>query len=868
MTFPLLLLCSYSQSFNSLPLPCTGDNRPFTACSAPWIFAGPSGYQGLDSSADDPSHMLSAGAAQAIVQGSDGNWFLGSVNGGVWRTDNISVESPHWIPTTDVPTVPCSSISALATGPDRLVLAGCGGSTSSEMGSDWNVLNNGDWGGVMRSLDNGKTWSRLPGFPVNYYVSSIVVLAGKSDVTGDEVFLVAARSHFFNKRDGGIWRSEDGGANFSRVLSHPVFNLELVGPSTVIAALPFPYHPEAAVLMSTDGGRAFSQELGVGLSFPRDHAPFYPCFAIGGGFLYYGALTVSATNAVDTNSVLYRRPWPHQTDVSANWTAILGGPDPDGQGLDDDSMPKDRMALLVHPTDPTLLFVAGNGDKIAYRVRLDQQTSTTKIHAAWSSLTGNDTSNNAAPHCDCRNFAWDRDSGSLLLVSDGGIFRRTQPEHPGGKWLSSIGDYSAMEFVSAAWDWRDKRWVAGAQDNDVQVAPPNAKAGDVAAGIVLGDGMSTAVDSSVSPSRLWGTRQFLGSRRADIRRRLAHHSNRHEGRIGHTSRGSVAAAMPGFCFSRGEATDIANRVCLDTSAWGFTPEAFPFFYQPYTLNRLHTSFLIFWARAHSGNPAGFWQVQVPSGARRALDVPPPSFISSSLNSDVYDFVAGGANADGSPDPLLIVALNESHLFYQGNVSTNGQMQARSLPVRFARPLTLKYDPKTHQPIIGPVSHGKTISLAVLREDSETVAITGRPSVLDNQGDESVWITRNGGHTWTNVTGNLLAATQTVAKARPSALSLITVDQHSIALLVGTVSGVYVSWIHASVVHGSPIDIGHWSRLGTCSDLPLVLTMGLSYEPHSDTLVVATFGRGIYVMHNATHVLRNTRKQQEIGACKI
>ena len=115
--------------------------------------------------------MLSAGAAQAIVQGSDGAWFLGSVNGGVWRTDNISVQSPHWLPVTDVPTVPCSSISALTTGPNGLVLAGCGGSTSSEMGQSWNVLNDGDWGGVMRSSDNGKTWDRLPGFPVNYYVS-------------------------------------------------------------------------------------------------------------------------------------------------------------------------------------------------------------------------------------------------------------------------------------------------------------------------------------------------------------------------------------------------------------------------------------------------------------------------------------------------------------------------------------------------------------------------------------------------------------------------------------------------------------------------------------------------------------------------
>ena len=52
-------------------------------------------------------------------------------------------------------------------------------------------------------------------------------------------------------------------------------------------------------------------------------------------------------------------------------------------------------------------------------------------------MVGKDTKNGAAPHCDCRNFAWDHRSGSLLLVSDGGVFRRTRPEAPGGEWLSA-----------------------------------------------------------------------------------------------------------------------------------------------------------------------------------------------------------------------------------------------------------------------------------------------------------------------------------------------------------------------------------------------------------------------------------------------
>ena len=870
-------------------LPCSG--RPSSeALSAPWSFAGPAGYRGLDHSDDDPTGMLSAGAAQAIVEGDPGTWYLASANGGVWRTNNVSAASPHWVPVTDAPSVACSSISALVAAPGGLVLAGCGGSTSSEMGADWNSLNDGDWAGVMKSTDGGETWQMLSSFPPNYYVSSIALLRGGA-------MLVGARSHFFNASDGGVWRSEDGGESFTRVLSQPVFNLlaDTSSPSTVLAALPFPQPAEAAVLLSTDGGRTYAP-LGAGIEFAQGHAPFYPTLALGGGSLYYGALTVSAADAVDTNSVVYRRPWPPSRDnderAGGSWVAIPGGPDPAGHGLDDDAMPKDRMALLPHPHDASTLFVAGNGDKIAYRVNISGGgggsgdgdgggggRSRSPLTAQWTSMVGSDAGNGAAPHCDCRNFGWDGASGALLLVSDGGIFRRTRPERAGGDWLSAIGDYGAMEFLSAAWDPHAHRWVAGAQDNDVQVSPPNASSSAVAAGIVLGDGMATAVDASVSPSRLWGTRQFLGSKRADVRRRQRaralredthdrdddHDDDPDDYDDDHGDGDGDGDAMPGFCFVQGDATDLTRRVCLDTSAWGFTPEAFPFFMHPFALNALDQSVLVTWARAAAGEPAGFWQLRVPAHARAAADVPAPSFVASSAAADVYCLIAGGT-VRGTPDPSLLLALNDTHLLVKSDVATAGRLLARRLPVRFARPLILRYDPTTHQPIIGPVSHGKTVSLAASRTDSLTLAVTGRPDVSTNGGDESVWLSRDGGVTWLNATGNLRAATQTVGQPRPSALLIVDLEavgeRHGTAsaLLVGTVSGVYVSFVGS----GDAAPLGRWSRLGSCAELPLVLTLGLSHEPTSDTLVAATFGRGVYVMHHATRALRRARARM-VGA---
>ena len=100
--------------------------------------------------------------------------------------------------------------------------------------------------------------------------------------------------------------------------------------------------------------------------------------------------------------------------------------------LDDDAMPKDRMALVADKTDPTMLFVAGNGDQIAYRV--DWKAG------RWTAMTEDDTADHSAPHCDCRNFFWSPKGSELLLVSDGGIFARAGASKAGGRWRSANGD--------------------------------------------------------------------------------------------------------------------------------------------------------------------------------------------------------------------------------------------------------------------------------------------------------------------------------------------------------------------------------------------------------------------------------------------
>jgi hypothetical protein len=104
-----------------------------------------------------------------------------------------------------------------------------------------------------------------------------------------------------------------------------------------------------------------------------------------------------------------------------------------------------------------------------------------------------------------------------VLVSDGGVFERDQPRSnlALGRWRSINGNIGAMEFLTAHWDAKGARWVGGAQDNDVQVAPEHCTSQSTALGINFGDGTMTAVDNSVTPTRLYGTTQFYGQRDDD-----------------------------------------------------------------------------------------------------------------------------------------------------------------------------------------------------------------------------------------------------------------------------------------------------------------------------------------------------------------
>jgi photosystem II stability/assembly factor-like uncharacterized protein len=145
-----------------------------------------------------------AGRVVAVsgVPGSDGTFFFGGVDGGVWKTTDAGTV---WQPVFDHE--PVASIGALAVAPSdpKVIYAGTG---ESDIRSD---LSSGD--GMYRSDDGGATWKRI-GLEDSRQISRILV-----DPSDARTVYVGVLGHAYGPSDQrGVYKSTDGGEHWQRLL--------------------------------------------------------------------------------------------------------------------------------------------------------------------------------------------------------------------------------------------------------------------------------------------------------------------------------------------------------------------------------------------------------------------------------------------------------------------------------------------------------------------------------------------------------------------------------------------------------------------------------------------------------------------------
>ena len=194
-------------------------------------------------------------------------FYMGSVGGGVWKTENAG---RTWFPIADSPAtgIPIGSIGAIAVAPSNpnIVYVGTG---------EPDIRSQHSFGiGVFKSTDAGKTWTHI-GLEATRQIGRIVV-----DPHDPNRVYVAALGHVYQANpDRGVFRSTDGGAHWTKVLfkSNDIGAVDLAldpsDPKTIYASLwatrrpPWSVYapsnlPGGGLFKSTDGGTTWNQLSG------------------------------------------------------------------------------------------------------------------------------------------------------------------------------------------------------------------------------------------------------------------------------------------------------------------------------------------------------------------------------------------------------------------------------------------------------------------------------------------------------------------------------------------------------------------------------------------------------------------------------
>lgn len=191
-----------------------GNSNNRSTAALTWVERGPySDSKGPNGGNSRPPGLSVSGRADAIwVDLADPTkhmvW-VGTHNGGIWKTNDISVVTPIWTPVYDM--MGYMGIGSICQDPTNtnIMYVGTGDKT-----------NVGDvrGGGLWKSMDHGVTWSQLSGTSGFFNISKIVCDA-------------AGRVYIASNLSGGIMRSADGGNTWINItpagMSNRIPDMEL-----------------------------------------------------------------------------------------------------------------------------------------------------------------------------------------------------------------------------------------------------------------------------------------------------------------------------------------------------------------------------------------------------------------------------------------------------------------------------------------------------------------------------------------------------------------------------------------------------------------------------------------------------------------
>ncbi len=669
--------------------------------------------------------------AAAGVPNQPNLFYVGAVNGGVWKTDDAG---RTWAPIFD--DQPTQSVGAIAIAPSdpNVIYVGSGEGLHRP---DLSLGN-----GIYRSGDAGKTWAHL-GLRDGWQIPSLTV-----DPRDPNRLFAAVLGHPYGPSvERGIFRSTDGGQTWSKILvknentGGSFVEIDPSDPDVVYAGLwearQGPWEDNnlfngtgGGLFKSVDGGSTWRQLSG---GLPKDLAQINVAIAASNPKRLYA----SAAQASGPLGI-YR-----SDDAGENWIRITEDARPAGRiGGGDLSVPK------VDPTNPDIVYCAST---VTMR--------STDGGKTWSGFRG-------APGGDDYQNLWINPlhPNIILLVGDQGALVTV---NGGASWSSWYNQPTAQIYHVATTNTFPYRVCGGQQESGSVCISTRGNDGAInirdwhPVGVIE---YGYAAPDPLDPDVIYG------GGRSEVSR---------------------------FHFSTGQVQNV-SPIPLRSGDFR-TDRTEPLMFSPVDPHTLYYAANVLFKTTDGGMS---WQTISPDLTREKPDVP----------ASVGTMVPKGAEKQRGVIYALAPSFKNINILWAG--TDDGQIWRT-------------VDAGKHWANITPpevAAWNKVTQIAASHFDDETAYISvSRFRINDNQ--PYIYRTRDGGKNWTRITSGL-----------PEFGPVDTVREDTVRkglLFAGTENSVWISF-----------DSGdHWQPL----QLNLPHTSMRDLWIHDDDLIVATHGRGFWVL---------------------
>lgn len=384
-----------------------------------WTFTGPFATPGGNSAGNGRVNCIT------LMPGNNKTIFVGTPAGGLWKSTDGGLS---WKTNTD--NLPNLGVTDLAINPKNtnIMYMATGDGYGYIYGNNYYYSGATYSLGVMKSIDGGTTWQTTG---LNFLlkdskqVLKLVIYPENPDIV-------------FAASSDGIWRTENGGANWTNVKKGNFKDIELNVKN----------HAEVYISGKPEtGSTSFYYSQDTGKTWNASNLPLMT----GGTFISTTAIADSVIYALGTiyptaaTTYLYR-----SIDRGRTWVLkSYPGNSTTFQGFYD-------LALAASPTDPNVVVVGGveiirsaNGGS-TWNILSDSKSYPYYTYA----------------HADHRVLMYyPGRADSLLDGNDGGIFRSV---NGGSAWNNISSDIQAMQFYRLGSSFTNNDvYFAGAQDNGI-----------------------------------------------------------------------------------------------------------------------------------------------------------------------------------------------------------------------------------------------------------------------------------------------------------------------------------------------------------------------------------------------------------------